>query len=88
MIKTAARALRQYHPARLIIAIPVIAASTLAVFRAEADQVVCAVSPKPFAAASSLYNEAVEPTDQEVRKMLDCFRSRQAYPSASRAQGG
>jgi predicted phosphoribosyltransferase len=88
MIKTAARAMRQRQPTRLIIAIPVVAASTLAVFRAEADQVVCAVSPKPFAAASSLYNEAVEPTDQEVRKMLDCFRSRQAYPSASRAQGG
>jgi predicted phosphoribosyltransferase len=87
-IKTAARAMRQRQPMRLIIAIPVVAASTLAVFRAEADQVVCAVSPKPFAAASSLYDEAVEPTDQEVRKMLDRFRSRQAYPSASRAQGG
>jgi predicted phosphoribosyltransferase len=87
MIKTAARALRQWRPTRLIIAIPVVAASTLAVFRAEADQIVCAVSPKPFAAASSLYGEAVEPTDQEVRKMLDRFRNRQAYPSASRAQG-
>jgi predicted phosphoribosyltransferase len=77
-IKTAARALRQHHPARLIIAIPVVAASTLALFRAEADQVVCAVSPKPFALASSLYDVTAEPTDQEVRNLLDRFRRQQA----------
>jgi predicted phosphoribosyltransferase len=84
MIKTAARALRQRSPARLIIAIPVVAASTLAVFRAEADQIVCAVSPKPFAVANSLYDEVAEPTDQEVRKLLERSRSRQTALSASR----
>jgi putative phosphoribosyl transferase len=88
MIKTAARALRKHHPARLIIAVPVVAASTLAVFRAEADQVVCAVSPKPVAAAGSLYDSAMEPTDQEIRKMLDRIRSLQSPLPASRTQAG
>jgi predicted phosphoribosyltransferase len=88
VIKTTARALRRYHPARLIIAIPAIAASTLAIFRAEADQVFCAVSPKPFAAANSLYDEAAEPTDQEVRILLERVRSQRAAPSASRGQVG
>ncbi|MCI0389748.1 MAG: phosphoribosyltransferase [Acidobacteria bacterium] len=87
-IKTAARVLRKNRPARLIIAIPVVAASTLAVFRAEADQVVCSVSPKPFAVASSLYDEAAEPTDQEVRNLLDRFWRQQAAQSARRAQMG
>lgn len=74
----------QPGPARLIIAIPVIAASTLAIFRAEADQIICAVSPKPFAAASSLYDEAAEPTDQEIRNLLERFRSHRAALFASR----
>jgi putative phosphoribosyl transferase len=87
-IKTAARALSQHHPARLIIAIPVVAASTLAFFRAEADQVVCAVSPKPLAVASSLYDEAAELTDQEVRNLLERFRCQQAALSARQAQAG
>lgn len=87
MIKTTARALRRRRPARLIIAIPVIAASTLAIFRAEADQVVCAVSPKPFAAANSLYDEAAEPSDQEVRNMLERSRNRQAAVRESSAGG-
>jgi predicted phosphoribosyltransferase len=88
MIKTAARALRQRQPTRLIIAIPVVAASSLAVFRADADQVVCAVSPKPFAVANSLYDEAAEPTDQEVRNLLERSRSLQAALSASRGHVG
>ncbi|HKQ74664.1 MAG TPA: phosphoribosyltransferase family protein [Blastocatellia bacterium] len=86
MIKTAARALRQWRPARLIIAIPVIAASTLAEFRSEADQVICAVSPKPFAVANSLYDEAAEPSDQEVRDMIERARRQRASPPASRVQ--
>jgi len=88
MIKTAARALRQRQPTRLIVAIPVVAASSLAVFRADADQVVCAVSPKPFAVADSLHDEASEPTDQEVRNLLERSRSRQAALSASREHMG
>lgn len=88
VIKTAARAIRQRRPARLIVAIPVLAASTLAVFRAETDQVVCAVSPKPFAAASYLYDEALEPTDQEVRNLLERSRDQQAALSASQGQLG
>jgi predicted phosphoribosyltransferase len=86
MVKTTARALRRRSPARLIIAIPAIAASTLAIFRDEADQVFCAVSPKPFAAANSLYDEAAEPTDQEVRNLLERVRSQRTAPSASRGQ--
>jgi putative phosphoribosyl transferase len=88
VIKTAARAIWQRRPARLIVAIPVLAASTLAVFRAEADQVVCAVSPKPFAAASYLYDEALEPTDREVRNLLERSRDQQAALSASQGQLG
>jgi predicted phosphoribosyltransferase len=86
IIKTAASALRRWRPARLIIAIPVVAASTLAVFRSEADQVICAVSPKPFAAANSLYDEAAEPSDADVRDMLDRLRRQLASSSASRVQ--
>ncbi len=85
-IRTVAKALRQHHPARLVIAIPVVAASTLALFRAEADQVVCAVSPKPFAVASSLYDVAAEPTDHEVRNLLDRFRRQQASVAAQATQ--
>lgn len=81
-IKTAARALRQQHPARLIIAIPVVAASTLALFRAEADQVVCAVSPKPLSIASLLYDEPADPTEQEIRNLLERSRGPQETSEA------
>lgn len=87
VIRTAARAARQHRPARLIIAIPAVAASTLAEFRGEADRVACAVTPAPFHAAGSLYDQSAAPSDQELRNLMERSARRQSAARLSRAHG-
>jgi erythromycin esterase-like protein/predicted phosphoribosyltransferase len=66
----AIQGLRQGQPARIIAAVPVAPPDICEMLRREADEVICAVTPKPFVAVGHWYREFAQTTDQEVRRLL------------------
>src|SRR5438445_1082003 len=50
-MRAAVAALRQQHPARIVVAVPVGSVETCAELQDEADEAICAVTPEPFRAA-------------------------------------
>ncbi len=69
-MRAAVMAARQQQPARVIVAVPVGAASTCADLAAEADDVVCVRTPDPFVAVGLWYRDFTPTTDHEVRSLL------------------
>lgn len=69
-MRAAVMALRQEHPAQLVVAAPVAPPQTCAEFQEIADDVVCAVTPDPFYAVGLWYDDFGQTTDEEVRKLL------------------
>jgi putative phosphoribosyl transferase len=70
-MRAALQALRQRQPARLILAVPVAPADTLASLRGEVDEVVCLEQPFPFRAVGEHYAEFHQLDDDEVIEALD-----------------
>ena len=77
-MRAAILAMRQQHPARLVVAVPVGAAETCAALRDEADEVVCAATPRPFRAVGLWYEQFPQATDDEVHQLLDEARREHA----------
>jgi predicted phosphoribosyltransferase len=69
-MRAAVAALREQHPARIVVAVPVGAPSTCALLRDEADEVICVAMPEPFYAVGQWYDDFSETTDDEVRALL------------------
>jgi putative phosphoribosyl transferase len=68
--RAALRAVRARGPRRLVLAIPVGSAETVASLEEEADEVVCLLEPEPMVAVG-LWYEHFEPTaDAEIAKLL------------------
>lgn len=67
----AVRALRQHHPDRIIVAVPVGAAETCQRLMREADEVICLQTPPLFQAVSLWYEEFPQTSDEEVRRLLE-----------------
>lgn len=70
-MRAAAVALRQMHPAKIVVAVPVAALETCDDFRNEVDEVVCAVTPEPFMAVGVWYSDFSQTSDEEVRELLE-----------------
>jgi predicted phosphoribosyltransferase len=66
----AVQALRQLHPARIVVAVPIAAPDTCNLLRSEVDEIVCAVTPEPFYAVGLWYEDFSQTTDEEVRELL------------------
>lgn len=66
----AIEAARQLGPDRIIAAIGVAPAETIAMLEEDADEVVCLATPAPFFAISPWYRDFPQVTDDEVREML------------------
>jgi predicted phosphoribosyltransferase len=64
-------ALRRRDPARIVVAVPVGPADTIDDLQGEVDEVVCCLTPSPFAAVGFWYDDFSQTTDQEVRLLLD-----------------
>lgn len=64
------RSLREQHPARLVVAIPVGPSSTCAALRREADEVIALHEPDPFLAVGLHYQDFRPTEDQEVKALL------------------
>ena len=69
-MRAAVRAVRRFEPAKVVVAVPVAAAETCRALRAEADDVVCAVTPPTFYAVGLWYADFSQTSDDEVRELL------------------
>jgi putative phosphoribosyl transferase len=79
-MQAAVAALRSAGPKEVVVAVPVAPPETCAELEAEADRVVCAVTPEPFYAVGAWYRDFSQTSDDEVRELL---RRNQAVRSAS-----
>jgi len=79
-MQAAVAALRSAGPQEVVVAVPVAPPETCAELEAEADRVVCAVTPEPFYAVGAWYRDFSQTSDDEVRELL---RRNQAVRSAS-----
>jgi putative phosphoribosyl transferase len=89
-MRAAIQALRQREPARVVAAVPVAARETCSEMSDEADDMICGVTPEPFYAVGSWYEDFSQTTDEEVRELLEAARREHEHlelgPSA-RAEG-
>lgn len=69
-MRAAARALRRLEPARIVVAVPVASVQACEALRAEADEVLCAITPEPFYAVGVWYEDFSQTSDGEVRRLL------------------
>jgi putative phosphoribosyl transferase len=70
-MRVAVAALRQRRPAKIVIAVPVAAASTCEELKLEVDRIVCGLTPEPFHGVGEWYEDFSQTTDEEVRDLLD-----------------
>src|ERR1700730_6148003 len=66
----AVQALRKQNPARIVVAVPTASPETCEETKAEADDVICAVTPEPFHAVGRWYQDFSQTTDEEVGALL------------------
>jgi putative phosphoribosyl transferase len=64
-------AIRRQQPARVVVAVPVGAASTCQALQQAADEVICAATPALFVAVGQAYCDFGQTTDAEVCALLD-----------------
>jgi putative phosphoribosyl transferase len=69
-MRAAVMALRQQQPARIVVAVPVGAASTCAELDEIADECVCAIAPEDFRAVGLWYDDFAQTGDDEVCDLL------------------
>jgi len=70
-MRAAVAALRKFHPAKVIVAVPAAAPSVCEDFQTEVDEIICAQTPEPFHAVGAWYEDFSQITDDEVREMLE-----------------
>ncbi len=70
-MRAALHALRMKQPKSIIAAIPIGSADTCNQIRAEADEVVCGMTPDPFYAVGAWYSDFVQITDEEINQLLN-----------------
>jgi predicted phosphoribosyltransferase len=70
-MRAAVSGLRAQHPAKIIVAVPAAAEEACEAFRAEVDEVVCAITPEPFYGVGRWYEDFSQTTDEEVRMLLE-----------------
>jgi predicted phosphoribosyltransferase len=81
-MRAAVLALRQLHPARIIVAVPTASPETCNELKAEVDEVICAITPEPFHGVGYWYEDFTQTTDEEVRKLLAAEQSPERAPAA------
>ncbi len=69
-MRAALRAVRRQRPARVVLAVPVAEADSLAALRDEVDEVICPVVPAYFGAVGAFYDRFDQTTDDEVIRLM------------------
>ncbi len=70
-MRAAISAIRQQHPARIILAVPVAAPEACQEIRSEVDELICGRMPDPFMAAGLWYRDFSPVTDEEAQQSLE-----------------
>lgn len=70
-MRAAVAGLRSQHPARIVIAVPAAAPESCESFKAEVDEVVCAITPELFYGVGRWYEDFSQVTDEEVRVLIE-----------------
>jgi len=70
-MRAAVAALRNKNPARIVVAVPIGAASTCAELRSIADDCICAIAPEHFRAVGLWYDDFAQTDDAEVCDVLN-----------------
>jgi putative phosphoribosyl transferase len=79
-------ALKKLEPARIIVAVAVAPLSTYEELEAEADEVICLITPEPFYAISLWYEHFAQTTDEEVRDLLARATEQKTASASARFQ--
>src|SRR4051812_44499701 len=69
-VRAALRGVAGLHPARLVLAVPLAPADTLADLSGDCDDVVCLATPEPFYAVGGHYRDFTQTEDEEVVRLL------------------
>ncbi|HYY81008.1 MAG TPA: phosphoribosyltransferase [Actinomycetes bacterium] len=69
-MRAAVAAAHRLGPARVVVAVPTAPSSTCERLRAEAGEVVCVTTPRPFSAVGNSYRSFPQTSDEEVRTLL------------------
>jgi predicted phosphoribosyltransferase len=86
-MRAAVAAARRLGPARVVVAVPTAPASTCQRLRGEADEVVCATTPRPFRAVGYSYRSFPQTSDEEVRALLRSAWERAPDPEGPDPEG-
>ena len=86
-MRAAVAAARLLDPARVVVAVPTAPASTCQQLRGEADEVICATTPRPFRAVGYSYRSFPQTADEEVTAILRSARTRAASAPGGDAPG-
>lgn len=80
----ALKALASEGVARLVVAVPVASREAIAGLTAQADDVVCLLTPPDFRAVGSYYDDFEQTSDDEVVALLEAARNRTSASAAAR----
>jgi len=82
-VKAALKALQRRRPLKLVLAIPVAPAGSIAELRPHVDELICLHQPEPFGAIGYFYEDFHQVPDEEVIRLL----ARQGDPAATPSSG-
>lgn len=77
-MRAAVLALRQRQAARVVVAVPVGPPDSCRQLADEADEVICLIQPRDFAAVGEFYDDFSQTSDDEVRALLDAAHGRES----------
>jgi putative phosphoribosyl transferase len=75
-MRAAATAVRQLQPSYILLAVPTAPPETCELLETIADEVLCLITPTPFAAVGYWYEDFSQTRDEEVRELLDRAKNR------------
>lgn len=70
-MRAAVMAVKEQGAEHIVVAVPVASPEVCDLFRAEADDVVCAATPEMFMAVGAWYEDFPQISDRQVRELLD-----------------
>ncbi|HVN63200.1 MAG TPA: phosphoribosyltransferase, partial [Candidatus Binataceae bacterium] len=70
-MRAALRGLKAMHPRKLVLAVPVAPAETIAALRPDADELICIATPEMFYAVGQFYRDFHQVSDREVVEILE-----------------
>jgi putative phosphoribosyl transferase len=70
-MRAAVAALKQKHPQRIVVGVPVASAQTCEELHGEVDEIICVNTPEDFYAVGQWYEDFSQTSDDEVRELLN-----------------